>query len=243
MVIPQLRSWWRKLWFLFHIPMVVLVAGTTTFDPKHPPKMMLLSLFIPTEFASATDQTLVSLEIGVARHFLLYLGQQFWDTVTMVQILEQDQVPHRKTKTSKHYKIHFEKYRFQSNFWLSHWPMIPSCTPGPPALCLVPLGSTSLPAPPAARTPTRRSAETWNPPRPRHAQGAWGRVWKGHLWYGSGTDGISYGFNLNRFNMIYTVKNKVRMRFWLRVMVARLAPPHGSRILTEETPVNMQKHS
>ena len=42
---------------------------------------------------------------------------------------------------------------------------------------------------------------------------------------------------------IYTVKNKVRMRFWLRVMVARLAPPHGSRILTEETPVNMQKHS
>ena len=41
----------------------------------------------------------------------------------------------------------------------------------------------------------------------------------------------------------YTVKNKVRMRFWLRVMVARLAPPHGSRILTEETPVNMQKHS
>ena len=23
------------------------------------------------------------------------------------------------------------------------------------------------------------------------------------------------------------------MRFWLRVMVARLAPPHGSRILTE----------
>ena len=32
------------------------------------------------------------------------------------------------------------------------------------------------------------------------------------------------------------------MRFWLRVMVARLAP-HGSRILTEETPVNMQKHS
>ena len=180
MVIPQLRSWWRKLWFLFHIPMVVLVAGTTTFDPKHPPKMMLLSLFIPTEFASATDQTLVSLEIGVARHFLLYLGQQFWDTVTMVQILEQDQVPHRKTKTSKHYKIHFEKYRFQSNFWLSHWPMIPSCTPGPPALCLVPLGSTSLPAPPAARTPTRRSA---------------------------------------------AVKNKVRMRFWLRVMVARLAPP------------------
>ena len=24
---------------------------------------------------------------------------------------------------------------------------------------------------------------------------------------------------------VYTVKNKVRMRFWLRVMVARLAPP------------------
>ena len=45
-----------------------------------------------------------------------------------------------------------------------------------------------------------------------------------------------------RYNY-YTVKNKVRMRFWLRVMVARLAPPHGSRILTEETPVNMQKHS
>ena len=40
---------------------------------------------------------------------------------------------------------------------------------------------------------------------------------------------------------IIPLKTKVRMRFWLRVMVARLAPPHGSRILTEETPVNMQK--
>ena len=41
---------------------------------------------------------------------------------------------------------------------------------------------------------------------------------------------------------IYTVKNKVRMRFWIRVMVARLAPAHGSRILTEGSPVNMQPH-
>ena len=51
--------------------------------------------------------------------------------------------------------------------------------------------------------------------------------------------GLPHSMNI----YIYTVKNKVRMRFWLRVMVARLAPPHGSRILTEETPVNMQKHS
>lgn len=201
MVIPQLRSWWRKLWFLFHIPMVVPVAGTTTFDPKHPPKMMLLSSFIPTEFASATKPWYrwksgwqdTSSYISGNNFEILWVWSKFWN---------RTQVPHRKTKTLKHYKIHFEKYRFQSNFWLSHWPTIPSCTPGPPALCLVPLGSTSLPAPPAAWTPTRRSAETWNPPRPRHAQGAWGRVWKGYLWYGSGTDGISYGFNLNRFNMI-----------------------------------------
>ena len=42
---------------------------------------------------------------------------------------------------------------------------------------------------------------------------------------------------IHRYNIYiyiyYTVKNKVRMRFWLRVMVARLTPPHGSRILTE----------
>jgi hypothetical protein len=41
----------------------------------------------------------------------------------------------------------------------------------------------------------------------------------------------------------FTIKNKVRMRLWLRVMEARLAPPHGSRSLTEGSPVNMQKHS
>ena len=43
---------------------------------------------------------------------------------------------------------------------------------------------------------------------------------------------------------IPTVKNKLRLRFCVRVMVARLAPsPHGGRILTEEPLLNMQKHS
>ena len=42
---------------------------------------------------------------------------------------------------------------------------------------------------------------------------------------------------------MYAVKGKVSMQFWLRVMVARLAPPHGRRILTEGSPVNMQPDS
>ena len=48
-----------------------------------------------------------------------------------------------------------------------------------------------------------------------------------------------YIYSILYIYTVYTVKNKVRMRFWFRVMVARLAPPHGRRILTEGTPVNM----